>query len=141
MRSFLTQPCIPFPVPRSGQCWFTLQRQNAENLKIFPEMEYRGLIPNFHIHVCVRELYIPRIGLPILLQEICGPILGLYKSLTEKWMWNWDWGRAIPRKGMHKRDCRCSVVHSFRRCNKNSGKNYWSPSPVFDLKFYIEVYI
>ncbi len=22
---------------------------------------------------------------------------------------NWGWGRAIPRKGIHKRNCRCSV--------------------------------
>jgi hypothetical protein len=28
-----------------------------------------GLSPNFHIHVSVRDLYIPTIGLPILLQE------------------------------------------------------------------------
>ncbi len=36
----------------------TLQRQNNENLKqIFPEKEYRGLSPNFHIHVSVSELY------------------------------------------------------------------------------------
>ncbi len=27
------------------------------------------------------------ICLPILLEEICRPILGLYKSLTETWMW------------------------------------------------------
>jgi hypothetical protein len=52
------------------------QRQNAENLKqIFPEKEYRGLSPNFHIHVSVSELYIPAIGLPFLQEEICGPIL------------------------------------------------------------------
>jgi hypothetical protein len=37
----------------------TLQRKNAENLKqIFPEKEYRGLSPNFHIHVSVSELYV-----------------------------------------------------------------------------------
>ena len=36
-----------------------LQRQNAENWrkKIFPEKEYRGLSPNFHIHVCERIIY------------------------------------------------------------------------------------
>jgi hypothetical protein len=63
---------------------YTLQRQNAENLKqIFPEKEYRGLSPNFHIHVSVSELYISRMGLPFLLEEICGPILGIYKSLTD----------------------------------------------------------
>ncbi len=69
-------------------CYFlgmvnTLQRQNAENLKqIFPAKEYRGLSPNFHIHVSVRELYIPTMSLPFLLEEICIPILGIYKSLT-----------------------------------------------------------
>ncbi len=37
-----------------------LLRKNAENLKqIFPEKEYRGLSPNFHIHVSVRK-YVDR---------------------------------------------------------------------------------
>jgi hypothetical protein len=53
--------------------WFTtgtLQGQNTENWREkFPEKEFRGLIPNFHIHVSVSDLYIPTIGLPILLQE------------------------------------------------------------------------
>jgi hypothetical protein len=54
-----------------------LQRQNIEISKqIFPEKEYRGLNPNFHIHASVSDLYIPTIGLPILLEEICRPILG-----------------------------------------------------------------
>ncbi len=62
----------------------TLQRQNAEKLKqIFPEKEYRGLSPNFHIHVSVSELYIPMMGLPFLLEEICRLILGIYKSLND----------------------------------------------------------
>ncbi len=62
----------------------TLQRQNAENLKqIFPEKEYRGLSPNFHIHVSVSELYIPTMGLAVLLEEICRLILGIYKSLKD----------------------------------------------------------
>jgi hypothetical protein len=67
--------CADFPA---------LQRKNAENLKqIFPGKEYRGLSPNFHIHVSVSELYIPTMGLSFLLEEICGPILGIYKSLTD----------------------------------------------------------
>ena len=54
----------------------TLQRQNAENLKqIFPEKEYRGLSPNFHIHVSVSEYTV--------LEEICRLILGIYKSLKD----------------------------------------------------------
>jgi hypothetical protein len=42
--------------------------------------------------------------------EICGPILEIYKSLTDKWMWKLGRrGRAIPRKVIHKWDFRCSV--------------------------------
>jgi hypothetical protein len=62
----------------------TLQRQNTEILKqIFPEQEYGGLNPNFNIHASLSDLYIPTTGLPILLEEICRPILGIYKSLTD----------------------------------------------------------
>jgi hypothetical protein len=32
-------------------------------------------------------MYIPTIDLPILLQEICGPIQGIYKWLTDTGMW------------------------------------------------------
>jgi hypothetical protein len=32
-------------------------------------MELRSLSPKFHMHVFVSDLYIPTIGLPILLQE------------------------------------------------------------------------
>jgi hypothetical protein len=62
----------------------TPQRTNAKNSKkIFPEKELRSHSPDFHIHVSVSDLYIPTIDLPILLQEICGPILGIYKLLTD----------------------------------------------------------
>jgi hypothetical protein len=62
----------------------TLQRQNTEISKqVFSEKEYLGLSPNFHIHASVSDLYISTIDLPILLEEICGPILGIYKSLTD----------------------------------------------------------
>ncbi len=42
-------------------------------------------------------------------RKICGPILGIYKSLIETWSGNWDWGRPIPRKGINKWDFRCSA--------------------------------
>ncbi len=54
---------------------------------VFFFWELRSHSPNFHIHVSVSVLYIPTIDLPVLLQEICGPILGIYKSLTDTWMW------------------------------------------------------
>ncbi len=80
-------PYLPFTYCTCGeaiQYYKTLQRKNAENLKqIFPEKEYRGPSPNFHIHVSVSELYIPTLELPFLLEEICGPILGIYKLLPD----------------------------------------------------------
>jgi hypothetical protein len=33
--------------------------------------------------MCLQTIYIPEIGLPILLQKICGLILGIYKPLTD----------------------------------------------------------
>jgi hypothetical protein len=47
-----------------------LRRHNTENSKqMFPEKELRGHSSNSYIHVSVGDLYIPTIGLPILLQE------------------------------------------------------------------------
>jgi hypothetical protein len=42
---------------------------NEKNAYVFPEKELRGLSPNFHIHVSVRDLYIPGIGPQIFLQQ------------------------------------------------------------------------
>jgi hypothetical protein len=48
----------------------SLQRPYTENAKqIFPETKLRNLSPNSYIHVSVNDLFIPKIGLPILLQE------------------------------------------------------------------------
>jgi hypothetical protein len=61
-----------------------LQRTDTENSKqIFPKKELRGHSPNFHIHVSVCDFDIPTIDLPVLLKEICGSILGIYKSFTD----------------------------------------------------------
>ncbi len=49
--------------------------------------ELRGLSPNFHIHVTIRDLSIPRIGKHISCRRIGRSIVGIYKSLTDTWMW------------------------------------------------------
>ncbi len=49
--------------------------------------ELRGLGPNFHIHTSVSDLHIPRIGPHISCSRIGRSIVGIYKSLTETWMW------------------------------------------------------
>jgi hypothetical protein len=50
---------------------------------LFPKENYNVLSPSSYTYISVRDLYISKIGLPILLREICGPILGLYKLLTD----------------------------------------------------------
>ncbi len=55
---------------------------------VFLEKELRGLSPNFHIHVFVSDLCIPRIGPHIFsCRRIGRTIVGIYKSLTDTWMW------------------------------------------------------
>jgi hypothetical protein len=56
-------------IHRSTHSLTTLYSTLKEDpIYVFLEMKLRGLVPNFHIHVSVGDLYIPTIGLPILLQ-------------------------------------------------------------------------
>ncbi len=50
--------------------WFRFTYSQKWNCatSLFPEQNYNVLSPNFHIDVSVSNLYIPTIGLPILLQ-------------------------------------------------------------------------
>ncbi len=56
-----------------------------DTIYVFPEIKQRGFVSNSCIHVSLNDLYIPRISLP---SKISRPILGIYKSLTDTWMWN-----------------------------------------------------
>ncbi len=42
---------------------------NGNSIYVFPEKESRGLCPSFHIHVPVSDLYVPRTGPHIFLQQ------------------------------------------------------------------------
>jgi hypothetical protein len=66
----------------------TLQRYYTENSKhIFPEKELRGHSPNSYIHVSVSDLHIPTRSVCLFCcKKIGGPIVGIYKSLTDTWM-------------------------------------------------------
>jgi hypothetical protein len=50
---------------------------------LFPKQNYNVLSPSSYTHISVTDLYISRIGLPFCCRKICGPILGIYKSLTD----------------------------------------------------------
>ncbi len=96
--------CIP--INESVQC----------AVSFFPKQNYNVLSPNSYTPISVSNLYISRIGLSILLQpNMCGPILGIQyinRSQTHE-CGNWDGGRGIPRKGIHKWDFRCSCPLTY----------------------------
>ncbi len=60
---------------------------NENPTYVFLFWELRGLSPNFHIYVSVSDLYIPRIGPHISSSRKGRPIMGIYNSLTDTWMW------------------------------------------------------
>ena len=56
---------------------------NGNSAYIFLFWELRGLSPNFHIHVSVSDLYIPRIGPHISSSRKIRLIMEIYNSLTD----------------------------------------------------------
>jgi hypothetical protein len=75
-------PCEIISWMRRG--WTALQRNSVY---IFLFWDLRGLSPNFHIHVSVSDLYIPRIGPHISSSRKDRPIVEIYNSFTDTWMW------------------------------------------------------
>ncbi len=62
---------------------------HCNGVYIFLFWELWGLSPNFHIHVSMRDFYIPRISLHISSTRTSRPSVGIYNSLTltDTWMW------------------------------------------------------
>ncbi len=56
---------------------------NGNSTYIFLFWELRGLSPNFHTHVSLGDLYIPRIGPHISSSRKVRPIVEIYNSLTD----------------------------------------------------------
>ncbi len=81
---FLLQERMDPPLSATPQQATTLQMHCTQNPKqIFPEMKLRGFVPNFYIHVSVSDLCIPTIGPQTQYSKIGGPIVGIYKLLTD----------------------------------------------------------
>jgi hypothetical protein len=95
----------PSCTAKKGQCeskinvWFPFMYSQKWSCaaSLFPKQNYNVLSPSSFTHISVRDLYIPMIGLPILLQPNMW-ILGIYKSLNTHECGNLDWGCAITRK-------------------------------------------
>jgi hypothetical protein len=75
---------------------YALQRYCTKKKKIFPERKLRGLSPNFYMHTCVSDLYIPTIGLLIWLQQNRGTDHGIIINHLQMYEYgNWLQGRAV----------------------------------------------
>ncbi len=87
-------------------------RKKYRNPKqIFPEKGNCAATVPISASVCLWVIYkFPRSICLFCCRKICGPILEIFKSLSDTHeCGNWDWGYAIPRKGIHKWDFRCSA--------------------------------
>ncbi len=73
----------------------------TENSKqIFPEDKLRSLVPDFYIHVSVRDLYITTIGSPILLYCFTDRLLE-YRNRSQIYECrNWERCRAVSFLGI-----------------------------------------
>ncbi len=71
-----------------GEKWTQREHCNENPIYVFLIWELRGLSPNFHIHVYVNDLYFPRIGPHIFLQQNrqTDPWNTVYKSLADIWV-------------------------------------------------------
>ncbi len=94
--------------------------------QIFPEKEYRGLSPNFHMRLWAIYIFPRSVSLFCWRKFVDRSWNYINRSWTNE-CWNWGWGRAIPRKGIYKGDFRCSVGTSLRWvCWLNtSGWSWW----------------
>ena len=84
---------------------------NGNSVYIFLFWELRCLSPNFHIHVSMSDLYIPRIGPHISSSRKCRPIMGILYIIGSQTheCGNWDWDPDIPFLGILASKFRCFV--------------------------------
>ncbi len=90
----------------------TLQRHSD---KYSQKRNCAGLSLSSSIHVSVSDLYIPTIGLPLLLREIVGSWEYINRLQTHEYG-NWDLGRAVFTYIIHNRNSlQCRLLTELRR--------------------------
>ncbi len=98
---------------------------NGNSVYIFLFWELRGLSPNFHIHVSVSNLYIPRIGPHISSSRKGRPIVEIYNSLTDTWTWKLGLRPRYSFSGniCFKFSAFCLAVYGAGRIDYEAGKS------------------
>ncbi len=126
--------CISLPIGWTGSFPPICGHCNENPIYLFPEKELRGLSPYFHIHVSVRDSYIPRIGHIFPCNRIGRQTVGIYKSLTDTWMWKLG---LRPRKSFSGNfcfkfsvlclcsGCNCMAQHQYTGGTVSAAPIYW----------------
>ncbi len=73
---------------------------------VFPEMKLLGLVPNFHIHVSVSDLHIPKDSPPK--EERSSEYINRSQIHIHEWR-NWEWGCPVSFLGISVSNFRYSV--------------------------------
>ncbi len=114
----ICRPCILSYPP------ILIVHYNENPIYVFPEKKLCGFSPNFHIHVSVSDLYVCVLqgSVHIFSCSRIRPIVGMYKSLTDTWMWKLG---LWPRNSFSRNICfefpvlcLCSVAIFFV-CSKS----------------------
>ncbi len=104
VRSTTSCSCIQILIIRKQKHGFVHEPTVPKKLKqIFPEIKLRDFgFPSFYSHVSVSDLCIPTIGLPILLNCVCAPIVGIYtvNCLQIHECRNWERDHAVSFLGI-----------------------------------------
>ncbi len=82
-RSFLHLHCTTHTGPGQEIGCLQVTHWTENPIYLFPEKELPGLGPNSYIHMKVSDIYCPRIGPHIWLQQNRQTDLEIYKSLTD----------------------------------------------------------
>ncbi len=118
---------------------------------LFSKQNQNDLSPNSYTLLYLWELYIfPGSVCLFCSSQICGPILGLYKSVTYTWMWKLGLRPLNSQKRIHKWGFRCSwsvlrvkttfkpwfhIPHTLLKFDCRCENNYFSVGDLISCTF------
>jgi hypothetical protein len=127
------QPCFTWnsPLVQPFHTWnpILVHPNYTRNRKFGTYSQKRNCEVSLSIYTfkCLLAIYIFPVSICL-----CGPILGIYKSLTDTWMWILGLRPRNSFLGIHKWDFRCTAVQPFYTWNRSLVQPFytWNPSLV-----------
>ncbi len=87
----------------SNNVWFPFMYSQKWNCaaSLFLKQNYNVLFPNSYTRISWEIYIFPGFVCLFCFSQICGSILGIYKSLIDTWMWKLGMRPCISQKGIH----------------------------------------